>query len=364
MNLNFQAGASPLQARGNFIIYAVVIAAALVIGVFFLLWLWKNIKDKKKEDPKWIEEQKKRLTKKSDIIETCKKYNFKSSQAGILAWLCKRFQIPNICWTIKDFSSLEDFFKQGYLEIKNLWPAQKINDFFRLRFDVEKISAMSSPTSSTHALPLNHNLTLVLENGSTSQCKIAQTTKDNLFLFIPKDFFESKEKPAELSKIAFSFVSPSGLPYVFISRVIRYETNEAGENLLIIPHSTNLIPKAQRHYKRINISEKCKIASVQTKKTKKANGPKIYVESEKKIECSLLNISGGGCCINTTLPIKEGQNIYIELKLNSKNCNGIGKIVKTRKSKVAGTYNLHVKFIQLSTENQNTIYERIYEYDT
>lgn len=363
MNMDFQAGGSPLEARGNFIIYAVIIAAGLVIGVFFLFWLWRNIQAKKKEDPKWIEAQKNRPTRNSDVRETCQKYNLSAEQGGILLWLCKTFQIPNIYYTIRDFSSIEDSFRQGYSIVKNSWQPSRINKFFSLRFDVEKISAMSSPTSSTIALPVNHKMTLVLENGNTTQCTISQSTKDNLSLAISKEFFESDEKPAELSKVAFSFISPSGLPYVFVTRVTRYQVDEKGQNILIIPQNTNLIAKSQRHYKRLNTNEKCKIASVTVKEKSKKNKKKVFVGSEKKVECTLLNISGGGCSINTTLPIKEGQKIYVEIKLNGEDCSAIGKIIKTRKSKTPGTYNLHVQFIQMAVEVQNLIYEKVYGYN-
>lgn len=363
MNLNFQAGGSPLEARGNIIIYGVLIVAGLVIGVFFMLWLWRNIQNKKKEDPKWIETQKNRPTRNSDVRETCQKYNLSAEQGGILLWLCKTFQIPNIYYTIRDFSSIEDCFRQGYKTIKETWQPSRINKFFVLRFDVEKISAMSTPTSSTNSLPVNHKMTLVLENGTTTQCTISESTKDNLSLVISKDFFESGEKPTELSKVAFSFVSPSGLPYVFVTRVTRYQVDSKGQNILIIPQSTNLIAKSQRHYKRLNTNEKCRIASVSVKEKSKNNSKKIFVESEKKVECTLLNISGGGCCINTTLPIKEGQKIFVEIKLNGEDCSAIGKIIKTRKSKTPCTYNLHVQFIQVSVEVQNLIYEKVYGYN-
>ena len=73
----------------------------------------------------------------------------------------------------------------------------------------------------------------------------------------------------------------------------------------------------------------------------------------------MTNISGGGCCISSTLPIKAGQLVSIDLPFADTNNNCIGKIINTRKSKSPGIYNLHIQFIDLPVEVQNTILVRV-----
>ena len=148
--------------------------------------------------------------------------------------------------------------------------------------------------------------------------------------------------------------------YAFVSRILRYETDANGHQM-IISHSNDLITKQQRHFKRISVNEKCKIASIKSETNKK--NEKKLVPTEKKYECALTNISGGGCCISTTLPIKENQMTYVEFSLSDGEYGVFGTIVKTRKSPTQGLFNLHIKFNDISVEVQNKILAKVYGYN-
>ena len=74
MSLDIRAGTTPLSSRQNPIIYAVLLIALVIIAVCAAVWFLMLMKKKTEENPEWIEAEKKRPTKHSDIIRLSKLY--------------------------------------------------------------------------------------------------------------------------------------------------------------------------------------------------------------------------------------------------------------------------------------------------
>ena len=87
-----------------------------------------------------------------------------------------------------------------------------------------------------------------------------------------------------------------------------------------------------------------------------------YFFNEKFHEGKLINISGGGCCLKTSLPIKENQKLGIKIPLLNLNSPIVGIIKKTRKLP-DNTFALHIQFIKFSIKEQNKILAFIYGFD-
>lgn len=359
MNLDFQAGGSPLAARMNPIIYTAILWGLIVIGILFAIGLLLNKLKEYKETPEWLEKEKIRPTKKKDIDTFARKHLLKENEADFLWKLCRKYKITNILYAVTNLDTIEPFFEQYYLENKD-GSAQDINLMFRVKFRLERVFAASVTISSTKALTKETRISEIFPDGSKLPFAIFENAKDYLIIAITKEFYDSETKPQNLEKVAFTFHSETGMRYAFVSRILRYE--QKGENyLMFVSHSNDLITKQQRNFKRILTSEKCKIASVSTETNRK--NEKYYVPAEKKFDCILTNLSGGGCCISTTLPIKEGQMIYVELSLDLDQVGVFGKIIKTRKSQTQGLFNIHIMFDNISLENQNKILAKVYGYN-
>lgn len=363
MNLDFQAGGSPLAARMNPIIYTVILVGLVIIAIFFGVWFLLNLKKKKEESPEWIEAQKTRPTIKKDVTVFSQKYSLRPEEEAFLWKICRRYEIQNINYSVKELYNITPYFQQYYNENKNL-PDTELNALYKVRFRLERIFASFFRVSSTKALTAGQKINEIFPDGSKARYSVLYNHEDFLAIAVPKEVFESDTKPENLEKVAFSFTTDEGMSYAFVSRVMRYEKNEKnGETKysMLVSHSTDLIEKQQRSFKRIHVNEKCRIASVKTETDRKGN--KIYVPTDQKFDCMLTNISGGGCCISTTLPVKEGQLSYVALNLPEGETGVIGKIIRTRKSKTQGLYNLHIQFINISLKVQNKILAKVYGYN-
>ena len=68
MNLDFQAGGSPLASRQNPLIYAAILLAGIIIAVFFFLFINQKKLKEHHSTSACIKHESERNTKKSDII--------------------------------------------------------------------------------------------------------------------------------------------------------------------------------------------------------------------------------------------------------------------------------------------------------
>lgn len=355
-----EATGSPLVARMNPIIYVALIFGIFIVAVAGSLAFLYNMLKAKQKSPEWIEAQKGRVTKKRDIEEFSKKYKVSSKYEEFLLKFCKKQKINNFLYTFRDLEYIEPFFRNHYVELLNSNNQKEINLLFRTKFEVERIVASLSTVNSTKAIPKNWKITEIFPDGSKAHYKVLENTSECITISIPEEVFNSDDKPEAMEKVAFTFKLETGMKYAFVSRLMRYE--KKGENFcMIVSHSNDLIAKVARNFKRIPVNERCKIASCSVETNKK--NEKKLVPAEKRFDVALTNISGGGCCVSTTLPVKENQNIYIELNFADGTYGIFGRIVKTRKAKTEGLYNLHVQFTDISLEAQNKILAKVYRYN-
>lgn len=367
MNLGMKAGATPLDARQNAIVYVSLILGAVAIAVFFLVWfILKRLKDEK-HTPEWIEAQKKRITRNSDIRELCGKYSVPKDEASLLKSICGRFKPLNILYLIRDTAAIDKLFKNAYEDMKKRNISEEtITVLFRLRFRLERALASTSVISSTTALVENTQFNYISSTPELTRqisCTLLSNTAEGLMLLIPQTLYDSPDRPKELSKAAFTFSLKTGMHYVFFGRIIRYQISlDTNRPEMLVAHTNDLQPQTKRRSKREPFSVQstmCAVKAVQEK-----NGAYSYTPQEHTYPCSFVNISADGCCITTNLPIKENQFLCVTLPFRDEGKKDpcvIGRIVATRKTDTS-QFALHTQFVKIESGVRNRISAMIYDY--
>lgn len=359
---NFAGGSgSPIEARGTAPILLIFIVLLAITGALFLLYLAvKKITDYKKSD-KYLDKEINRKTKYSDISKFASQNNLAPADAKILWDVCNITELPNIFYSIKTNADVNDLFRKAYytMKEKKLLTDQKLFDFFNCIFKIEMTVAQFHKLSSTRQIPVQSIIFYIADSGEQYPFTVIDNNKDFFVVEIP-DFLATEERrPKVLIRSRFTFKTSDGLSYNLISRIIRYDVSKDDKSLMIISHTDQLECQAQRHFKREFFQEICLFSSV---KKENINNKVKYTESEKKYKGKLTNISAGGCCINTKLPIKENQLIGITLPEHGIDETIIGVIKRTRKLPNM-SFALHIQFLQLSTKTTNQIYAMVYKYE-
>lgn len=357
--LDFQAGNSPLASRQNPVIYTVLLVALVIIAIAFAVWLFLKYRKKLKETPEFLKSEKERVTTYKDIKLFSKKYSLSQQEEDVLWSLCRKFKIPNIVYMVQEPEKLSLYFKTAYDNFKKESKEIEINRLFKMKFRLDKLYAGSQIIENTYYLTAGMNMDMFFPDGNKLKCKLLKTTKDFLTVQIPEEYFNSPERYKEFSKAVFSFTSKTGLSYAFFTRILRYERAPGGTPCVLISHSTELLKKIRRSYQRLDTITPGKFSAVHKKSV---SGKIQYEPHGKQYNCTLTNISGGGCRIRSRLPIKENQLICIYFSFDEKNERAIGKIVKTRKSLKGDFYSIRIHFIKMPPELQNKIMAKVYGY--
>jgi len=367
----FQIGSgSPIDARAGFpiglFIAGVVIIATIVCGIWVLT---KHLMDYRKSDS-YIQKQLERLTTQKDVKKFTET-NRLTPEMSILLWdVCKTMKLPNINYLIKQPDILAEKFKEYYYKIKSQnISAEDLNIFFELNFTLEKISAATKSLLSTKQFPLESVVFYLTHQSEQFPFYVKANTADYIALEIPKFMYENpKLKPPVLERLRFITKAQNGMTYHFTSRAMRYQTNPDGKIYLIVKHSEDLVNQAHRNSKREFLDTECLFSpahlvhTLENEKKTKHNREEDFIVRPKEYEGRITNISSGGCCIKTTLPIKEKQ--YLSLRVPSLDLHEhmIGIIRKTRKL-IDNSYNLHIQFLKISLESKNRINTIAFKYE-
>lgn len=366
MFLLFGSGSgSPIEARQahstDIVIIIILLAIfAVILGIAFLIFM--KIKNYYKSE-EYLEKERSRKTKYKDIQKLAKDNNLSTEEANTLWEVCKITDTNNILYSIKSNNEVNELFHTAYdiMKQQNLFTDEKLNAFFTTLFKLEMIVAQFKKVLSTRQIPEGCIIFYISNEGEQYPFTVTQNQKDFFTAEIPDFIFKSKRRPELLTRSRFTFKTSDGLSYNLITRIIRYNEGNDGKYYMVLSHSEQLECQAQRHFKRDFFEKECSFKAVKYNENAK-KGEETYTFSDKQYEGKITNISAGGCCIQTTLPIKEKQYIGVILPEVGIEETIVGIIRRTRRLPT-GKLALHIQFVQISLASKNRIHTLVYKYE-
>ena len=347
---------SPIEARQTHapdlvIILVLLIAFAAILGIAFIFYM--RIKNYYNSE-QYLEKERNRKTKYKDVLTLAKKNDLTPQDTAILWEVCRVTDCNNIIFFIKSNAEVNELFHKAYelMKEQNLFTDQKMNDFFSCLFKLELIVAQTKKILSTRQIPTASIIFYISAEGEQYPFTVTE---------IPDFIYKSPRRPELLTRSRFTFKTSDGLSYNLITRIIRYNEGNDGKFYMVLSHSEQLESQAQRHFKREFFEKECLFSSVRVNEDPK-KGEEKYSISDKEYDGKLTNISAGGCCIQTTLPIKEKQYIAVHLPDTGIEEPIVGIIRRTRRLPT-GTLALHIQFIEISLSARNRIYTLVYKYE-
>lgn len=350
---------SPLQARKTAPLFSTILILALIIAIIVAISILIKKITEYRHSQKFIEKEKSRCTKYYDVLKYAKKNKLSAKEKNILWDVCQAAKWNNILYSLKDNASVNELFKTAYFKLqeKKYFTDVKLNLFFKLLFKIELIVAQYKKLISSRQIPLKSIVFYISDEGEQYPFSLLENTKDYFAVELPSFFANSERKPQLLHQYRFTYKTVDGLSHNFVTRIMRYDISTPDLLKAIIAHTDNLECQTFRKFKREFFEEKCRFSAIAFTD----NDKKEYTIKGEPIEAKITNISGGGCCIRTNLPIKENQPLCVHLDSIGIENEIIGLIKKTRKLP-NGTYSLHIQFINLPIPVQNKILLLVYKY--
>ena len=356
---------SPIEARQThapdiLIIIILLAIFAVILGIAFVIYM--KIKNYYKSE-QYLEKERSRKTKFKDIQKLAKDNNLSTVEMNTLWDVCKITDCNNILYSVKSNNEVNELFHTAYdlMKQQNLFTDQKMNDFFTTLFKLEMIVAQYKKVVSTRQIAEQTVIFYISAEGEQYPFTVTQNLKDFFTAEIPEFIYKSPRRPELLTRSRFTFRTSDGLSYNLVTRIIRYNEGNDGKFYMVLSHSEQLECQAQRHYKRDFFEKECHFKAVKYDANAK-NKEDMYSFSEKSYNGKITNISAGGCCIQTELPIKEKQYIGVMLPDTGIEETIVGIIRRTRRLPT-GRLALHIQFVQISLASKNKIHTLVYKYE-
>lgn len=360
--LNYLVTGSPLDARKSAPIFLWLIIVCCIIGIIALVYFIIKSVNKYHQSSVFMDRDKKRLCRRSDVKKLTKRFNLSTNEINLLWTICKETQCTNIRYIARTNAGLNQLFFNGYkiLEKKQMFTPQSLDSFFTLLYKMEMTLVQNKTIPTTRSLPESTIIFYLTPDNEQYPLCIIKNEKDFFSVEFPTFLYNTPNKPNVLDKCHFIYKTADGLSYSFDARVIRFEESNDKQILMVIGHTDKLFSQPQRHSKREFVEEKCLFSHIRINENKSKNKD-MFVYSDKNYEGKITNISVGGCCIQTNLPILENQHLSVSIPGYEINEKIIGIIKNTRRLP-SGDFALHIQFTHISLETKNKIHAIVYKF--
>lgn len=361
----FPLSGSPLEARQDKTIYLSILIAAIITLVVFILK--KIVNHFQSEENKSAREAKK-ITNFSIINKVAKIYDLKEKERDFLWEIAKNNKIPNMEYLFRSEENSNSFFNNLLVSIKDDisltddMMQDKISILFTTRQKIDNGRKLLANLTSTTAFPTGQRLQYYADNNEQYSITVLDNTKEGLVLSVPRNAFNQQVNPPELSRIKILYQTHTGIAYEALCRVIRYQ-NITGAGEMVVTHCNTLQSYQRRLFKRIDLNANCTFSAVRVITASNSKDGKIqYQPLEKKYQGQIVELSAGGCNLQTPMAIKEKQYIHINLSIDEKTVDQvIGLIIHTSALPDSGQYQLHIVFVRISKRTRNKIFSRVYQ---
>jgi c-di-GMP-binding flagellar brake protein YcgR len=278
-----------------------------------------------------------------------------------------RIQRPLLVFT--SASLLDDTLKKGLYALDNsreLAPEEKESRrtlIFQTKEILERTARKGATLKSTTFLRPGQLLAITPEGAGQFSSKVVSNMKDFLTVSAPTQPAGAGTRWMRGTKLSVYLWHENDAGYSFISKVLGYDTVK-GVQSIIIQHSKTLRRAQRRNNRRRQIMRPCfyyPITITETGQGRKLER-KAVVEQHLRTLGTVVDLSAGGCAIQSLNPFEQGKLVMIEFELERKaTIRAFGKVVRiSRKTGRGGV--MHVKFTKVTRAYLNKISEFVYDF--
>ncbi len=342
---------SPIAARLELNIFALLIIAIIMLVLIVVLWLISLKVEKYKIYADYVEKNKNKPAKRKEINEIARRARFSKNEKDLFCELCASHPLPNINYVLTRTTDFDTYLKNKFKEFNSQKNEDGMAVLFSLRAKIYNTFESTEIIKSTRLIPMDTSFTFTPSRGVHHIFILVDANPQELHFQLPINI-PPEEKPEILSKIKLIFIYKDNTPYEIEARVVRYQKGKNNADLLVCAQTDRIVSRTKRAYPRLELFQVCRFSSVKAEtKDKKTE----YKVSEKQHEGNLLDISAGGCRISTKLPIKAEQYIHINSNFGiEEEKQAIGLILRTSKTKNE-EFILHIKFVKIEKHALNQI---------
>jgi hypothetical protein len=304
-----------------------------------------------------------RHTGGSGIHKFSRSIGLDSAQSKMLSFALKNSGSADPERTVQSPALLDRCFRQAYNSIERAAGAedetqQKLSVLFSTRNILESATGGGVGVNSTRVIPENTPAVLIVDNNNYP-VRVISSRGAYLLVENPVNAMGDLISIGRNKAVTLSFFTKSSNGFSINSTV--YGTTKApGEGqVLQIVHSNVIKRLSQRRFRRRMIVAPVEFNLVRLEPGERKREQKMVVD-KRKATGKILDISIGGCSVQTSSAIAAGVRLRIAFTADRRQVVALGEVLRVNRNRT-GTV-MHVKFIKVPRKSLNLINALVFEY--
>lgn len=296
------------------------------------------------------------------------KLGLSKGQTTILENIIKQFKVTNPFTMLNNTSTFDTILGRALEHLdntaleENSRESQKLQ-IYKIKQIIERESSRrKNSLKSTRQLHLGEEIRLKTASGEIYTTHITVKLSDFLCAEPPRDKEGAIIPLAKNLPVQMMVTHPGKEQILFATQTLGF-MKRRGVNSLKLAHSQEGKVSQKRRYRRREVKRPCYFYPVQIitqgrgRKAKK----EAVVMRQNRFLGTLLDLSAGGCSINTRKALTKGQLLKLEFEShNRESISVLGKIVRVHDTKPYGRV-MHIMFTRASSSNINRINAFVYD---
>ena len=289
--------------------------------------------------------------------------------ADMLETLVRMCKVKQPLLVFSSASLLDDTLKKGLYSLegtRDLTEEEKENrraTIFSIKQAIERNGRTGAALRSTTFLRPGQLLTITPGEGTPYSSKVISNMKDFLTVSAPAQPAGADTRWKRGTPLAVYLWRENDAGYSFQSKVLGYDTVK-GVPSVLIQHSRTLRREQRRRNRRRDIQRQCFyypiriVESLEGRRQKR----KASVEQNMRTLGILVDLSAGGCAIQTMNPFDKGKLIMVEFEIERRApVRTFGKVLNVHRERGRGGV-MHVMFTRVTRQHLNRISEFVYDF--
>jgi PilZ domain len=266
-------------------------------------------------------------------------------------------------------SLLDDTLKKGLYSIdstRELSAEEKERRrgiIFQIKQVIEGNARKAAVLNSTTFLRPGQNLSVTPEGAAAFSSRVISNMKDFLTVSAPAAPAGAATRWMRGTKLALYLWRDNDAGYSFVSKILGYDTVK-GVSSILIQHSKTLRREQRRRSRRRELRRACFYYPIRIAESDagRKGGRKAVVETNMRTLGTVVDLSAGGCAIQSLNPFDKGKLVMIEFDIDRlAPVRTFGKVMHVQRQKTRGGV-MHVKFTRVTQQHLNRISEFVYDF--
>jgi hypothetical protein len=299
----------------------------------------------------------------STVHKISRSMGLDSSQSKMLSFVLKNDGVTDPERVIQSSTLLDRHFRRAYNAIGRTSTSddetqQKLSVLFATRNILEATTGGGMDINSTRVVPENTPAVLILGDNNYP-IRVISSRGAYLLVEMPLNSMGEPVFVEPGTPITLSFFTKSSNGFSIVSKA-NGTTKVPGEGqVLQVVHSNTIKRLSQRRFRRRQTVVPVEFNMVRLEPGPRKGEQKMVVD-KRKAAGKILDVSVGGCSIQTSSAISAGVRLKIDFIAGKQHVVALGEVLRTNRNRT-GTV-MHIKFLKVPRKSLNMINALVFEY--